>query len=92
MMEGPLKLTKFDGDVEIPRNLIVRVVGHMLNEAVQARLAERGQKLLYPDILRQVINEQPEAGDIYVNGAQPAPIRYFLSGSGAKDLIASLRG
>ena len=90
-MEEPLKITKFDGDIEIPRNLITHVVGRLLNMTVQARLAEHGQRRLYTDMLKQEITDQPEAGDVYVNGPQPG-IKYFLSGSGAKKFIASLRG
>ncbi len=85
------KIDKFVGDVEIPRNLIVRVCGHVLNIGVQAKLAIPGQKLTYPEILKRELAAYPEMGDLYINGPQPG-IKYYLSGNGAARLIASLQG
>jgi hypothetical protein len=90
--DKPLKITKFTGDVEIPRNLIVRVTGYLLNEAVQARLGVPGQKADYAALLKQEIEANPEMSSLYIGDGPQHGVKYYLSGTGAKELIASLRG
>ncbi len=89
--ESGLRLDKFYGDCEVPRNLIQRVCGHLLNLQIQAELGQPGQTMIYPDLLKRELDANPEMGNLYINGPQHG-VKYYLSGNGAKELIASLRG
>ncbi len=77
------------GEIEIT-DIVSKVTGDMFDERIQL-MKEAGDVRSYSELLKELFEQHEEAAEVYV-GSGERGIKYYVSGPGARQYVAKIRG
>ncbi len=90
--EPDLYMSAWDGEIELPRNLVVPCAERLLDMEVKKEMRRKGGARSYSQILKVALESNDEIQRLYLSGQPRKNLRYFINGRAAKQFLEELHG